>query len=701
MPDKVRKDQLHLRDDRQQLSLRMATISMRADGPSSFDREARTVDVVMTTEDPVPVYDYDLGGVVPEILLMSGLKLPKARQVPLQDAHDRWTIKATLGSVRNMRTENDKAVGTVHFSRVPDAEEAMIKVEEQHLTDFSVGWMPHKVTRLRADEKKTIGGREFAGPLRVVTSWTIKELSIVPVGADPNAKARAEEHTEKKESTMDEKLRAELIRLGMKADATDEEALAFLRGIEKTRAAGSAAAPGAENAPPAPAGDSAQGVRAEAGQIVEVVREAYAKEVSRVRSIEAMCSRHGVAKEIETELVAKGRTIEEASRAILEHLEKTDPVKGVGMPAGQIAFGADAADKFRSAVVYSLVIDRAGISMKDLPEAPGHNDFRGFTLREIARECLRAAGRPTGGNVVEMVGRALTTSDLPYILADVANKSLQAGFALHEETYEAWTDTVPVNDFKAMNLVSVSSLDDLLAISEHGEYRYGYFTDKKETVTLGTAGRIYPVTRTALINDDLNAIATVFLGAGQKARKYEGDLVYALLTSNPTMNEDSHPLFDTTGGTAYHGNQGTAGVPDVDTLNEFDKLLGAMTGINGEMINIPLRFVIAPRAIRGISEAFFKTLQFLTVDNLKMDNPWYGDAVQRVYERRLDASSAKIWYGAGPKGTTVVRAHLSGVQTPYTEQRTGWTVDGVELKVRYDVAAGLRDWRSLLRNPGR
>ena len=49
---------------------------------------------------------------------------------------------------------------------------------------------------------------------------------------------------------------------------------------------------------------------------------------------------------------------------------------------------------------------------------------------------------------------------------------------------------------------------------------------------------------------------------------------------------------------------------------------------------------------------------------------------------------------------TVNVYYLNGNETPYMEQRQGWTVDGVEYKVRIDVAAKAVDWVGLYFNYG-
>lgn len=695
-------------------------IALREDGtPASFDREARALEVVATTESPVLVYDWEMG-YVPEVLLMSGCKLPKARQVPFQDAHNRWSVSDTLGSARDLRTEGDRLLARVHFSSTPEGESCMTKYGEGDLTDVSVGWRELKCTKLKEGEKRTVAGREWQGPMRLVTSWQIKELSAVPIGADERAKARAEEKNT--EAKMDPKIYALLVQLGLKADATEDEARAhlvslglkadatlddvqtFLRQAVEGRARGgaggtAAAQGGARGDNPAgadpahQAGAAAQdpdGVRAagEAGK--KAAHEYMQQEIKRISDIRGMCAQYGCP-ELTESMIQENKTVDQARAAILDHLTGSRQTDGLHAPTGSLVMGADARDKYREAVVYSL-IKRSSVQIKDLKDAAGWEDFRSYSLREVARHCLMTAGQSTRGDIMEVVGRALTTSDLPAILADVANKSLVAGFDDQPETYESWTGEVSASDFKAMNLVSVTTLEGLLAVSEHGEFKYGYFRDKLEQLTLGTAGRIYPVTRQAIINDDLNAITVVFAGAGAKARQYTGDLVYALLVSNPTMNEDSTALFHDD-----HGNIGTQGAVDVDTLNEMDALFAAQTDGNGGRPNIPMQYLIAPRGKRGGIETFFATKEYIDANGLTVENIW-KTGIERVYEPRLTGNG---WYVAGPKGRTIVRAYLGGNKTPYTEQRSGWTVDGVELKVRHDVGVGVTEWRAMAYNAGR
>ena len=74
----------------------------------------------------------------------------------------------------------------------------------------------------------------------------------------------------------------------------------------------------------------------------------------------------------------------------------------------------------------------------------------------------------------------------------------------------------------------------------------------------------------------------------------------------------------------------------------------------------------------------------------------------RYVDPRLDAKSSTGWYIAADPGQLdgLEYAHLEGEEGPQISIREGFTVDGVEWKVRLDFGAGFVEHRSWYRNPG-
>lgn len=73
-----------------------------------------------------------------------------------------------------------------------------------------------------------------------------------------------------------------------------------------------------------------------------------------------------------------------------------------------------------------------------------------------------------------------------------------------------------------------------------------------------------------------------------------------------------------------------------------------------------------------------------------------------VAEARLDAASATAWYLAADPNMfdTIEVQYLDGNDAPYLEQKDGWNVDGVEMKVRIDAGVKALDYRTLYKSAG-
>lgn len=666
------------------------------DGPATIDEKNRSVEVIGATETPVDVFDWQRYEIVSEVLLMDGLEMPANRQVPMLDNHARYDTSSVLGSYREMSTRDGQLTGRVFFSSAPEADGPFMKLREGHLTDFSAGYRVVESTWIEDGQTAVLKGRSFKGPMRVTTRWRIKELSITPIGADELAKARAEAgipatttKSTKENEDMDQKTRDFLISRGMPDTATEDDAHAFIAKLEVKREA-----PVITPSPIVPNLDAERAA-------------ATATENARVREIDACCRKFGCPDDLREKLVAPGVGTADALRQASDWFFKNQPAApGYHGPATIVA---DERDKFRAAAIDSILLRGGENGGKIKPEKPavGATDLMGHSLRELARQSLVIANQPTGGNPMEMVGRALVTSDFPNILAAGSNKALLAGWEAAEESWKVWCSVgPPVPDFKAQSLVRLSETSDLDEVPEHGEFLHGKAQDSKETVTVATYGKLFAITRQAIINDDLGALLSVPSAMGESAARKVGDLPYAVLTSNSAMG-DGLALFHAT-----HANlvaHGSGAVPSITTLSAAVKAMGIQKDTLGKRrLNIRPEYFIAPKTLEGASEIFFRSERFSDNSTAATDstfastrvNPYAGTYVTRVYDSRLDDSDVAAWFMAARKGLTIALFFLFGNQAPYMETRQGWSVDGTEYKVRIDAAAKALDWRGLYNNNG-
>ena len=102
--------------------------------------------------------------------------------------------------------------------------------------------------------------------------------------------------------------------------------------------------------------------------------------------------------------------------------------------------------------------------------------------------------------------------------------------------------------------------------------------------------------------------------------------------------------------------------------------------------------------LRGLNPA----TTLVIVASKTSDTNVFQNSYEVVTEPRLDANSATSWYLMADSSQidTIEYAYLEGEQGLYTEQRTGFDVDGLEVKARLDFAAKAIDHRGLYKNAG-
>ena len=421
-----------------------------------------------------------------------------------------------------------------------------------------------------------------------------------------------------------------------------------------------------------------------------VMDEGSRAERERVREIMEVCRRHSMdaAPHIDS-----GASIDEVRASILDTLAKKQEQTKVSAATVEV----DERDKFRAGLIEGMA-QRAGLKT----DSSERNDFAGLTFSMIADRCLERAGDHNRGNPLTWIGRAMSTSDFPYVCGAIANKAVQEGWNDTPETWTQWCGEGSVPDFKLQTLVGLGAFGVLPALTEGEEYKFTTRDEAAETVKIGTFGQMFALTRQTIINDDLSLFADTMRELGAAAKRTVAELPYKVLADNPVMG-DGETLFH-----AKHGNLGTSAVVGIDSLNEGELKMSQQKDIGKKkFLGITPKFLIAPMSKKGHIRQFLlteligevaETSGTTTIARPNMYNPWFqGAGLVPIYDHNLDGNA---WFLAADKGKTVKVFFLNGVKTPYLENRDGWTVDGTEWKVRIDAAAAPVDWRGLFKNAG-
>src|SRR5690554_176290 len=391
-------------------------------------------------------------------------------------------------------------------------------------------------------------------------------------------------------------------------------------------------------------------------------------------------------------LAGKGMTTPEAVRNhLLNELGKD------ARPSGAIAMNHDDHMKnFFNDAQSAILAKHNVIRSRDL--SSGARELAGLSAMSLAERFLNLQGQSTTlmtkRQVLDKVFGMHGTDDFGTLLGNVAGKSMRQAYEEEFGSHEKWTGEVEVPDSKQQSLVQLSEAPDLEHVAEGAEYKYGSFTDNGMTFAIKKYGKMFALTREAIINDDLNAFTRLPQAFGKAAKRLEADHVYSVLTSNPTL-ADGKALFH-----ADHGNLMTAGALSVSALSEARAAMRLQKGLNSAApINVTPKFLIVPAALETEAEQLLSSLVDPDQQN-DTANPLFVRGLELVVDPRLDAIGYDWYLAADPMQIdTITRAYLQGEARPHFEQREGWEIDGLEVKARLEFAAVPIDYRGLVKVP--
>ncbi len=315
--------------------------------------------------------------------------------------------------------------------------------------------------------------------------------------------------------------------------------------------------------------------------------------------------------------------------------------------------------------------------------------YAGLTNAELARDCLRRAGVSTAGlSAQTVITRALhVTGDFPAILGNAVNRELRRGYEAPVSGARLLARQTTARDFRPKSAVMLGEGPELEKVLESAEYKRGTINEGAERYSVATFGKVFGISRQALVNDDIGAFASVPQKLGQSALAFEAAELVRMIEANPVMS-DGIAVFH-----ADHGND-SAGVivnPIAAMFEELGKGRTAMrrkTGLSGALIEVAPKFVLVPPELETVAQKALAEIQATTSEDV---NPF--SMLTLVVEPRL--SSPVRWYMVADPATVdgLEYAYLEGEPGPQIETRAGFDVDGMEVKVRLDFGAGWVDHR--------
>ncbi|MFS1525634.1 ClpP-like prohead protease/major capsid protein fusion protein [Microbulbifer sp. 2304DJ12-6] len=324
------------------------------------------------------------------------------------------------------------------------------------------------------------------------------------------------------------------------------------------------------------------------------------------------------------------------------------------------------------------------------------NGLADHTLMEIARLLMQARGVNLAGmDRMAIVAAAFThtSNDFANILGNTANKAMLKGYEEAAEVFPQFTATGNLSDFKIATRTDLGSFPTLTKVAESAEFKYVTMGERAETAVLATYGKLFSITRQAIINDDLGVFTRIPMKMGRAAVRTVGDLVFGIFLNNPAM-ADGKGLFH-----SAHNNIASAGGIHTASIDAA-RVKMAKQKDGDAVLNLRPKFLLCDVADEGQARVALESeFEVGATDKSNTVPNSVRNIASVISDARLHNHNA--WYlTADPtQHDTIEVLYLDGQQAPVLEQQNGWNIDGVEFKVRLDAAAKAWDAKGMVKTP--
>lgn len=691
---------------------------------NSVDRESRSLDLVLASEAPVPVYVIGRG-VIDEVVRVDGMEMP--RQVPLLDSHDDSSVRNVLGSIRELRRDGKHIVGRAYFASDPVSQQVFANYADGHLDSFSVGAYRKSV--------------RYDGDTRIVERSLLKEGSAVIRGADQNAKTMPvlRAYTDPyaiRDELMFEELKRKAVELGCDPKASDQEVLDWM--IERAQNAiedGDAkeaktlmrqlseVSASLKLLRDKPKDDSVS--RGSANSLDDIDPNKITPEIelrleiNRRDRIEEMCRKHGISDELRRKWVDKSYTVDQAADEYLKLTKEPGNPLGLGT---RIEGGRSEREKFYDAVRGGLLLRALGSEDAVKRVEPKAFDnfaadarrFKNRRITDIAREfCERSGHRIDDEPDAEIVRKAMgvysflgraddgpsfhTTGSFANLFLDAMNKTLRAAYEEAPSTYQMWCrQGTSANDYKDLHRIVMGELNMPEEVPENHEYPEMTTSDSKESYRVRKHGGIFTITIEMMVNDDLDAMTRIPRQQGASMRRKINRDVYSILYNNPTLADGIAIFHATSHGANLDATALAAGAP----VDVGYKVMATQSGLDSTtVLGITPRYLIVPENLAAtalqITNGMFYPATQATIGLYAPNGP---RPLTVVADGQLDSLGATTgwWLAADPRLIdTVEYTFLAGEESPVLAREEGFTTDTIKYKIRQSYGVKCIDYRGL------
>lgn len=528
------------------------------------------------------------------------------------------------------------------------------------------------------DGERQVNGQMHAAPFFHITQSTLREVSVVAIGADSSTRMRVAATFKLSNPNGGNQMQ----------DKTEKKPVEATTPAEVNQTA----------ATPQPVVAAAQESKA----------AILASERARIADIKAMCA--GEFPDIEAEAIQNGSSVDETSMKVLAAMRANRP------QADKSGISIHSAHDIDARTIEASLCFRAGIDESEMLKAYGEQVMeagsrnRGMSLQQLFAECARLEGKSVPRTFSNDTIRAgFSTVSLPGILGNVANKRLLKSFQAQPVVALTLCSAGDLNDFKEAERYRLTDVGDLQPVAPGGELKSGKLTENKATNQLATYGKLLTLDRTMIYNDDLGAFLAIPAAMGARAARKIDQVFFTRLLANGAM-EDGVAIFHATHKNYASG--ATTALAAASMKVALKKFLDQVDS-DSQPIAISPKYLVVPTDLKFTALELLKSSTTMSVgatdkDGIMTYNSLMDENLQAIASPYLSnvsitGYSTTAWYLWGDPNVvdTFEIGYLRGQRTPTIERgETDFNTLGIRFRVYFDFGVREQDHRGMVKMAG-
>lgn len=294
--------------------------------------------------------------------------------------------------------------------------------------------------------------------------------------------------------------------------------------------------------------------------------------------------------------------------------------------------------------------------------------LRCSSMVDIIKCSLTAAGQDIPASRDDMIRAAFSTTDLAGMLGASANKLLLDAYQAVPSVARIIAKPLSANNFKQHTGYRVTGDNSFRMVPPSGEIQHGKLSEQAFAFRVDTYARMFGITRTDIINDDLGAFASIPQIIGRGAATKLEEVFWQLVLAN------TGDFFDEAEGNYQEG---------VDTALAIDSLTAAVTLLrrqvdtDGAPVMVAPKYLVVPPELETPADGLYtsRNIAVAGVTDVVMTD---GNPHERKYQplivphlsnARYANASLLAWYLFGDPADVAAFgiAYLNGVESPVVE----------------------------------